>query len=141
MILKTLILPTLQKTMKNRTCVVVFVFRLSPTMYLWISWNLLCRPDLPETHRDPSAFASWGLGFKAWATKPGQKSLKQNYITIKLKEPILKNYLWLWIILQTIKQTLNFYFTHREIVTICTSLGHWASQDTLLDEEFVMSYH
>ena len=37
-------------------------------MFLWLSWNLLCRPRWPGTHRDPTASASQVQGLKACAT-------------------------------------------------------------------------
>jgi hypothetical protein len=36
----------------------------------WLSWNSLCSPGWPQSHRDPSASAFQMLGLKACATPP-----------------------------------------------------------------------
>lgn len=37
-------------------------------MYLWMAWNLLCRPGWRWILRDPPAFVSWMLELKAYTT-------------------------------------------------------------------------
>ncbi|XP_050006399.1 XK-related protein 8 isoform X2 [Alexandromys fortis] len=41
-----------------------FFFLFQDRVSLWLSWNSLCRPDWPLTHRDPPASASRVLGLK-----------------------------------------------------------------------------
>jgi hypothetical protein len=38
------------------------------TIYLWVAWNLLCRPGWRQTYRDPLASASLVLRLKTCAT-------------------------------------------------------------------------
>lgn len=39
-------------------------------MEFWLTWNLLCKPGLPNAYRDLSASTLWVLWLKVWATMP-----------------------------------------------------------------------
>lgn len=49
----------------------LFVLRWGIAMWPLLDWNLLYRPDRPQTHRDSLAFASWVLGLKVCTTVSG----------------------------------------------------------------------
>jgi len=56
-----------------------FVFEVG-SMKPWLAWNSLCRPDWPQTHRDPPASASLVLGWKVCSTMPSSPwCLKQAF--------------------------------------------------------------
>jgi hypothetical protein len=38
--------------------------RQGPSMYFFPSWNLICKPDWPQTHKDLPAIAFHMVGFK-----------------------------------------------------------------------------
>ena len=40
------------------------------TLFSWLAWSLLYRPGWPQTHRDPSVFASQVLRLKTYSTTP-----------------------------------------------------------------------
>lgn len=42
---------------------------------LCLSWNMLCKPDWPLTHRDSSASVFWVQGLRAYTTTPGLEEI------------------------------------------------------------------
>jgi hypothetical protein len=56
--------------------------KMDTTMELWLAWNFLCRPGLPQTHRDPPAFTSQVLGLKMYTIPLGEKCIFGTYYAI-----------------------------------------------------------
>lgn len=87
------------------------------TMCYWLAWNLLYRTDWTRTHRDSTASASQGLGWKVYATMPSWLILKSNVCT-KFDE-LMTNFILLALSLLLSITSANYEFYVFNVSTNC----------------------